>query len=216
MYQYMKKINKLDGNKYFLNLNNISLESFYNSQKDFIHAVDNWSKVLCHLIMKLPSFKERALILENLYDEHGNGDLKKCHVNTFNDFLKEINPNHIAGNSSYAGNYVGRFNKELMETLENESWVYCTAMIGMIEYTYITASSHITKYVSNYKRVENHYSEHETLDYKHYKDLFSLIEDLYDTNKEEIEKGIYHGYKLLNHLYVKMSFLCYDNFRVKH
>ncbi len=67
MYSYIKKTNKLDENKYFLNLDNTPLESFYNSQKDFIHAVDNWSKALCGLIMKLPSFKERALILENLY-----------------------------------------------------------------------------------------------------------------------------------------------------
>ena len=80
-----------------------------------------------------------------------------------------------------------------MMKLDTNSWIYCTAMIGMIEYTYITASKNINMYVSKYKQVENHYSTHETLDDKHFNDLFSLIEPFYEDNEDEINNGInYH------------------------
>ena len=168
---------------------------FYNSHTGFIVAVDNWSKVLCKLLVKLPTYKERALILENLYDEHGSGSVTKSHTNTFNNFLKDINSEHKIDYSSNI--YVDTFNTSLDNILQNKSWVYCTAVIGMIEYTYINSSKNINKYVNKYvnkyQKVNHHYSLHETMDCKHSEDLFSLIGPIYNKNKQEIEDGLQCG-----------------------
>jgi|688.fasta_scaffold225571_1 hypothetical protein len=208
--EYANNINNINENNYFKKLiKNPQLTFFLQSQECFIDAVDNWSKLLGLLITKVPTDRERLIIIENLYDEHGNGDLSKGHVNTFKLFLLSLGYNndiklYDTGLKSYK--YVNKFNESLLYSV-NENWIFQCAMLGMIEFTYITVSTNIHNYVKNYIPANeiNHYSLHEILDIKHATDLFSLITEYFESNKADIINGLETGYTFINNLYESLS-----------
>ncbi len=245
-----KKINKLDDNIYFHKLKKFELdenskyrilnnEGFVRSQEGFISAIDNWSKLLAQLLIKVPGAKERLVIVENLYDEHGEGDINESHTSTFQRFMKSlgctrsliVNDNPLEYKSSSP---IRKFNKKLEEVFKNNDWIYCSAVLGMIEYTYIIASKNIHQYTSNYLKSNDisHYSLHEIIDIKHSTDIFSILKQYYGIsdklygpsdnklineeekllekdnsifNREKIDRGILKGYTLLNDLYSDLS-----------
>jgi hypothetical protein len=198
MFKQAEKTNKISDNVYFKNLESLPLADFYNTQKEFVSAIDNWSKALALLLAKLPSYKERLVILKNLNDENGDGNPDNSHVVTFHKFLQQVNPKHDF--EMRTNNGVSKFNEKLNYYIKDRSWKFSCAIIGMIEYTYITISRLINKYVTKYKKVEYHYSAHEILDVDHYRDLFNLVKDDYDKN-EDIRNGLQTGYDLFEELY---------------
>jgi len=195
---HLDDINKISQNPYFINLPNLSLEQFVKSQKSFIHAINNWSKVLAILIGRTDDPKNRIILLDNLNEENGNGDLSKTHVNTFRELLKLCD---------YTGEcniepHIYIFNKFLLDYVQNGDYNIAVAILGAIEYTYITVSKLIYEYLSKYIDVENketHYHKHEIIDYKHATDLFSIV------GNENVIKGLDIGYMLLYDLYVEMD-----------
>lgn len=209
------KINKIDDNKYFKKLQEFDiifthLPDFILTQKLFAKAVDHWSRVLGKLLDKVPSHEERLVIVRNLYDEHGNGNILNSHVETFNRYLLSME-NIYGGNIEIdtVNNPATIFNKELDGMLENKSWIYSVAALGMIEYTYITVSKIINKYITNFitqDKIE-HYSLHEILDVEHATELFSIINKFYDSNNDEILAGIRYGYEIFNKLYNRLDMI---------
>ena len=206
----IQEINKIDTNPYFQKLNTTKIENFLKSQECFIDAVDNWSKVLGILLSKVPTFKERAIIIDNLYDEHGEGNIVNSHVNTFSKFMKSLGYEEdllINNDNLPSHNHVKSFNDSLLEKVNNESWLFSVAMLGMIEYTYITVSKNIHKYVAQFIISEDihHYSLHEIVDVKHATDLFELILPYENIKTEMIINGLITGYNLLAKLYDDLS-----------
>lgn len=151
--EFCKNINKIDKNSYMNKLkNNPPKSNFITSQKGFINAVDNWSKILALLTAKVPSCNERIIIIKNLFDEHGKGDINNSHVNTFRYFLKSLgNTKKLDITSTYkSSESISTFNNNLEEMIKNKNWLFCVASLGMIEFTYITVSNIIHNYASNY------------------------------------------------------------------
>lgn len=196
------RINKIETNPYFINLNNAELSSFASNQESFIYAVEHWKTVLMKLV-EILSPKDGELIMENVADESGNSKKgEKSHVETFDDFIMSISKKAIVYEHTP---HVDLFNRELDELFlydGREKTTYIASALGMIEYTYITVSKLIHDYVSTYIPSEEiaHYSVHEILDQKHSKDLFSLIQC-----DETSLKGIQKGYNIMYRLYESMS-----------
>lgn len=204
------KINKIDRNRYFEKLRtNPPIDKFIKSQEGFIVAIDNWSTILEQLLPKLPSDKEREPILENLFDEGGNGDITQSHVNTFRQFITSLGyKNTLEINYNYPSSpAVKKFNQGLHDALNYDHWIFCSAMLGIIEYIYITVSRNIHKYSSQYVQSDKllHYGLHEIIDDKHSTDLFKMVAPYYDNYGEEITTGIIYGYNLMNDLYNELS-----------
>ena len=207
---FVQTLNNIDNNPYFKKLNTIKIENFLKSQECFISAVDNWSKVLGILLSKVPTFKERAIIIDNLYDEHGEGNIENSHVNTFIKFMKSLGYEKellINNDSLSSYEYVKLFNDKLLYKVNNKSWLFSVAMLGMIEYTYITISKYIHEYVSQFIISEDihHYSLHEIVDVKHATELFELLNPYLDCNSEIIISGLLTGYELMDQLYKDLS-----------
>jgi hypothetical protein len=206
---FADKINKITECAYFVKLSTMPLESFIASQKGFITAVDHWSKLLAKLLIILPSDEHRIPIVENIHDEHGNGDSNKTHTKTFNRFLQSLgcgealNPNNTYPTTPV----INAFISDLSTALSTQDWIFCTAMLAIIEYTYITVSSHIHKYASKYLKEEHieHYSLHEIMDSKHATDMFQLLCSHYETDKQKIEEGILYGYNSFYKCYTGMQ-----------
>lgn len=201
------KINNIKLNKYLIKLQqNPSLDNFLTSQDSFINAVDNWSKILAQLLIKLPSDKERSVIINNLYDEHGSGNSNKSHVNTFKQFMKSLNyPYDLILNYTDTSTYtiIKQFNDRLTLYLKINNWVNNVAMLGMIEFVYITISTGIHNYVKQYIPSDQitHYSLHEIMDVKHSTELFELLVPHIDTHYNDIKEGLELGYFIFDDLY---------------
>jgi len=201
------EFNKISNNPYFKILkNNPSKQEFCQSQNDFIYAIDNWSRVLGVLLSKLPTDFERSIIIQNLYDEHGEGDIKNSHVNTFGMLLGSLGYDVIERKPNQ---FVSTFNNDLMNYVNTKNWIKSVSCIAMIEYTYITVSTIIHQYLTNYLEPDNinHYSLHEVVDIKHSDELLSLIAPYWDTHNKSIMCGIYYGYQLIDKLYNGMSLI---------
>ncbi|ARF12365.1 heme oxygenase [Klosneuvirus KNV1] len=205
------KINNITSNKYLLKLSqNPSLDNFLTSQDSFIDAVDNWSKILALLLTKLPSDKERSIIVNNLYDEHGSGNPNKSHVGTFKEFMKSLNyKEEVSLNSTntFTHTIIKQFNDRLTHYIGMNNWIQNVAMLGMIEYVYITISTYIHNYVEQYIPSDQitHYSLHEIMDVKHSTELFELLVPYIDSNYNDIQNGLELGYFIFDDLYNSLS-----------
>lgn len=206
---YAESINKINNNEYFKRLNNLSLENFISSQTDFIYAVDNWSKILGIMVSKVPSHKERAILIKNLYDEHGNGNLEQSHVETFKKLLHNLNKNISGPLIIHVQNieYINIFNNQLLDATNYKNWIFCIGMLAMVEYTYITVSNIIHNYISKFIVSDDihHYSLHEIIDETHSIELFQLVESSYTNYKDDIFEGMNYGYQIMYELYKNLS-----------
>lgn len=213
------QINKINDNPYFINLTKkINIGNFIKSQEGFIKAVDYWSRILGIMISKLPSDKERIVIIRNLLDEHGFGNLNESHVNTFKMFMESLGFDgykNTNSNDEHKYDYyessksVNQFINRIKNAINNENWTYSISVLAMIEYTYITVSKNIHNYVSNFINSSeiNHYGLHETIDVDHANDFFELLLPYYENNKEIIIKGLNEGYETMYELYDSLNVL---------
>lgn len=215
-----KSINKIDDNKYFIYLKkNVKLpnvlENFIDSQIDFIQAVDEWSCILGRMICYVPGVKERNVLIKNLYDEHGNGNIENAHVKTFSKFIKMLydisnkrNPDCDGTGKIIVDEFINKLHITIISS-DSDLWIYSIAVLAMIEYTYISVSKSIHEFTANYIEPEliHHYNLHEILDYTHATELFSLVAEYYntETGKLIINEGIKKGYKILYELYEQLS-----------
>lgn len=193
---------KIISNPYFTNLKNMSLEQFAFGQESFIHAVDNWSKMLGLMIFKVPTNKERWILIKNLNDEHGNGNLNESHVNTFILLLESINGNI----NKPISKEVLIFNNTIQNYIETNIWIKAIAFLAIIEFVYVDICKQIHDYLCLFIPKENikHYSLHEILDVEHYKELISLIEPYTHTHYDEIQNGYKDGFNCIYELYEQM------------
>lgn len=155
----------------------LSREAFLSSQKGFIHAVEGFPCALSAVVSKMPRFKQRIAVVENVWEEHGHGLLADSHASTFSTYLKALGAIETGPDEIDLPSHVLLFN----ETIRN----YClanppeagAALLGMIEYQYIEISRFISRLIVDRKWVspgtQSHYATHETLDVQHAEDLFA-------------------------------------------
>jgi pyrroloquinoline-quinone synthase len=203
----LNKVNELKmNNKYCDYLTKENKEIFIKTQIPFKDAVDNWSKILGKMITKVPSYKERIVLIKNLWDEHGNGNLEESHVITFQKFINSLSDSEIEP-SENAKRSVFTFNHYLNYCCNHESWIFSIAVLGIIEYVYVDISSKIHDYISLFidKDKINHYSCHEVLDKTHSHELFEILVPYLEQYKNEIFAGFAYGICKFDELYQGMS-----------
>lgn len=212
---FANRINKINENPYFIKLNKVpSKEKFIKSQEGFIIAIDYWSRLLGLILYNVPTDKERLIIVKNLFDEHGNGDINKSHVNTFKLFMEslgyngyQLSDNNILENNYDSGIYNNKFIENIKNVVLSENWIFAISALGMIEYTYINVSNNIHNYAKNFLNPDeiNHYNLHEILDLSHATDFFELVIPYYDDYNQDILNGIQKGYDIMYELYNSLS-----------
>lgn len=214
MDQILSKANNISdvkSNPYLIKLlSNPPLENFLKSQDSFIDAVDHWSKILGLLLIQLPSDQERAVIINNLYDEHGSGNSSNSHVNTFRRFMESLGHHkelELYDETTHTFEIIKYFNNQLMSYIGSAPWTASVAMIGMIELMYITISMSIHDYVKQYIPVDeiSHYGLHEIMDVKHSNELFELLVPYTLSDHAYINSGLEEGSRIFNELYIELS-----------
>ena len=80
----LKKNTPIDSELYFRSLQNntMTFDAFKESQTNFYGAVCYFSRPLFALCSRIDNYADRLTILENIFDEHGNGNINEAHGST--------------------------------------------------------------------------------------------------------------------------------------
>ncbi len=199
-------INKMPYFK-FLKDGTMSKEFFIKTQIGILEAVRFFSRPMFIIASKLETYEQRHTILQNIIDEHGNGNLDEAHGKTFENFLFSFGITREMITNSKSSNVVMSFNSSLLLCATNETTMKSIAMMGIIEDRYSAMSANLVNSILERgwigKRQLNHYSLHENLDVEHAQGFYDLISDEWrsPTSKKEIKKGLIMGNSLISNLY---------------
>lgn len=211
--KHANEYNKIDDNPFFKYLDSQTPLSLLISLESFGEAVDSWSRLFGLLLAKVPSYKERSVILKNLVDE--NSELP--HVVSYEMFIELVKSlcdkdkvNVTYKEKIQCKSHVAQFIERLYKIVYEYDWIIVTSAFAMIEYTYVDVSNYIHQYMK--KRVVSdqipHYSVHESLDVTHAYDLFGLLVPYQDENEHKIIAGIQLGYIILSEFYENLATTC--------
>ncbi len=202
----------ITNNCYFkaLKSGKMTLEQFKITQKKFFHAVNYISRPMAMLFSRLPNYRDRVKILDNIVEEHGNFDINKTHASTFKLFLNRLGCNAEDIENQNASIEAELFNQVLMNVAKNEDPLFGVGCIGIVEYAFIFISSQIGKsilekgWITKGKLI--HYNIHAELDKTHAAELFSIaephIKDIKVKNK--VKKGMELGAYIFSQLYEQL------------
>jgi pyrroloquinoline-quinone synthase len=190
---------------YFSNLinGNISRNLFLDTQLYFFHAVSYFSIPMFLLCTQLKSYSKRIKILENINDEHGNGDINKSHRRTYKKYLINLGISEDKINNNLIHPASKKFNDTLLNIVQNKGKLISISCLGMIEYRYAEISQILVETIlkNNWLTKDNlvHYSLHEDLDQHHAELFFGLIRSDWSnkTSKNKIKAGIDLGNDLI-------------------
>ena len=196
-------------NYYFSRLINdeLTLEEFQKSQLNFFDAVLSFTKPMFIISSKLDSYEQRLCILENIFEEHGNGDITKSHGKTFEEYLILLGVNKKEIKNRKVDKSSQKFNLSLIEKSQKESTYFSLAMMGIIEERYSEMSKLISEKVLKNKWLTEktliHYKVHEKLDIDHAESFYHLISSkwLNKSIQDDIKKGLRFGNELILNLY---------------
>jgi hypothetical protein len=174
---------------------------YLRSQIPFFFAVQAFPRFLAKLVSNIETSEDRLLVVENLWEEHGNGNKAHFHTATFKTFLSAL---------GWKGEYVKNpWIQEWISTVLNKDMSagsYAAYLAG-IEYAYAPISKSISNHVQKLELVseQSHYAVHSDLDWIHGDELFSvgcLLENDEDVLKQSFMEGQSEFLELYTHLII--------------
>ena len=208
----LKQETPIEKNQYFSKLikGKMTFETFQRSQLDFYDAVIFFTKPMFVIASKLNSYQQRLIILNNIMDEHGDGELTETHGETFKKYLFSLGilKKEIIHRKQNKAAIV--FNNSLEKKAKEESTCFSLAMMGIIEdrYTAITKilSEQLLKNHWLDQNTLTHYKVHEELDVEHAESFYKLIRNHWENieKRTKIKEGLVFGNDLILNLYSKL------------
>ena len=212
MHKYIKNLKDntpLNNELYFKSLGNgtMSFDVFKKSQTNFYSAVCYFSRPLFVLCSRMNSYSERLKIIENIFDEHGNGEIDKAHGKTYKQYLINlgVKEQKIKENEFHIS--VKNFFSKVDDVVRNDDPQKAIAMYGIIEDRYTIISSIISKTLLKNNWLDEsklaHYLVHEEIDMYHSKLFYDLIEKRWyeQSSNIHIKEGLNIGNKLILKLF---------------
>jgi pyrroloquinoline-quinone synthase len=200
-------------NPYFATLvdGRMSLEAFRHSQEEFYFAVAFFSRPMAGLVARLPDYKSRVSILQNVVEEHGDFRPAAAHASTFGAFLQSLGSDVQRVRDSRPAPAVHAFNSALFSACVLDEIEIGIGCLGVIEYAFAELSARIGNsvvargWVAREKLV--HYALHAELDKRHADEFFALLDPKWDSpeKRELIERGLALGAHIFDRLYRELS-----------
>lgn len=187
---------------YFASLadGSFSREDFVETQVQFLFAVVFFSRPMAMLAGRLPRPEMRTSLLENVHEEHGEGNLRVSHERTFLAFLDRLGetPETIERRALWPE--VRAFNTVLAGVSALDDTLTALATIGIIEDMFSSISSRIGALVVERGWVARdqmvHYATHEKLDVVHAQGFYDLLAGPYAAHPRhayQVEQGLELG-----------------------
>ena len=208
----LKDDTPLSAHKYFSSLmdGSMSLELFKYSQLKFYSAVCYFSRPMFLLCSKIDSYTDRLTLLENIMDEHGNGDISNTHGETFKKYLINLGINNREIDEKVSHPAIAKFYSIIENTINNSSLETAIAMFGIIEdrYTEISSSIALSLVQNGWLKTSQliHYENHQQLDIYHAELFYKLVRNKWKKEKSrlDIEKGLRKGNKVILDIYLDL------------
>jgi pyrroloquinoline-quinone synthase len=201
-------------NAYFVGLRDGTFErdDFLETQIQFYYAVVFFSRPMAAVAAKIPSARMRIEILRNVWEEHGEGDVRGMHGETFKLLLERLGGTGTADiERRQLWPELRAFNTVLIGCAVMDDWQVGTACLGMIERMFAEISAWIGRAIveRSWIRREDlvHYSLHEIVDIRHADDFFAALETAWQTderNRYLIEQGLRLGAFVFDRLYADL------------
>lgn len=179
-------------------LKNASQSEFLKSQEGFFYAVKAFPRMLSKLASMIEDSESRLLVIENLWEEHGQGNSTLFHTNTYFQYLVSLG---LKGdiNSISHNPWVEEWIDNVLDK-EMSASQYASYLAG-IEYIYARISKKITQKLKKFDLVceQTHYQNHSVLDYAHAGELLEVAikcqknidEDLMEAFKLGVAEFLY-------------------------
>lgn len=200
--EFLKKIT-IESNEtwkkslYYNFLKTCTRQEFLDSQIPFYYAVNAFPSMLLKLASMIYDNEKRLTLIENIWEEHGCGDFKNFHMNTFKNHLKALNDNIEP--ELYENPFVTIWIDNILE--EKYSAENLGTILFAIEYIYAFISTDIADFTLSVDVVSPHYQTHSILDLSHGEELFHLVKNLgYDINQDLFQKTQIEFINLFNKL----------------
>ena len=178
---------------------------FLSSQEGFFYAVKAFPRMLSKLASIIEDSEHRVMVIENLWEEHGQGNSIIFHTNTFHQYLRSLG-----------------LKKEMKDIAHNpwvDEWIDCvlnkdfspakySSYLAGIEYIYARISKEISDHVLQFDLIceQSHYKKHSALDFEHAAELLEVAV-LCNESQEDLFESFKLGVKEFVCLYDKMTFL---------
>lgn len=157
---------------YFKFLQTCNKEEFLQSQIPFYYAVQAFPQMLLKLASLIETSEERLLVMENLWEEHGNGDSNGFHTTTFKKHLEVLSEDEI---TLFKNPFVTEWVHSILD--KNYSIAQLGSCLAGIEYMYAVISEDIATFIDTLNLNENsvHYTKHSKLDWSHGQELLDVV-----------------------------------------
>jgi hypothetical protein len=155
-----------DNSGYSKFLKQANVNELLRSQMPFFYAVEAFPLMLIKLAGMINSPSARCLIVENIWEEHGQGDSNKFHTNSFNNHLKSLGFNDEYIKNPFVTNWIE-------DIIKSDSATHLFHELAAIEYMYAVISETIADKLSNTPLLsdQDHYLKHSEIDWSHGEDI---------------------------------------------
>ncbi|MFP2925565.1 TenA family transcriptional regulator [Pyxidicoccus sp. 3LG] len=183
-------------------------EDFVETQLQFFGAVSHFSRPMALLASRLPRPDQRLPLVENVFDEHGRGDLGHGHEQTFLLLLQRLGADMNRVRRCASWPEVRAFNAALTGVASFDTPLTGFAVFGIIEDLFSGISLELGRGIVSRGWLAAsdvaHYPTHATLDEEHAEGFYRQLDGPYGEDArtaEEIEQGIALGGHLFQRLY---------------
>lgn len=154
-------------------------EEFLHSQIGFFQAVQAFPRFLCLLASQVPTSELRMRIVENIWEEHGQGDGTLFHTNSYLTYLKSLGlkDNTFLLENSKINPWVDSWVQKCLTSYTNPHSYYAyAAYLSGIEYAYARICSDVVPYIESLELhcEQTHYKKHSVLDWEHGYELLEV------------------------------------------
>lgn len=182
-------------------------EDFVETQVQFLFAVVFFNRPMAVLAARLPRPLLRRNLLDNVAEEHGEGDLARSHEATFHALLSRLGEAPEAIGRRALWPEVRAFNTTLTGLCLMDDPVTAVAALGMIEDLFAEISAFLGEHIAARGWLARseivHYALHETLDVEHASEFYALVRDVWDRGPRQ-RYAITQGLELGAYVFLRM------------
>lgn len=185
----------------------LSREQFVETQKEFATMVFFFSRPMAQIIANVPDPIPRIAIVENLWEEHGQGIQENVHGNTILTLINRLGGDASSVNIHQPPLTARVFNETLRSVSSFSDYRFASAVYAGIERTFVDASSMIYESILNQGWLEEkritHYGLHKEIDIEHAEDFLKVVNNNWHDEVAQvfIKDGIQFGSHLLSSAY---------------
>lgn len=190
----------------------LSQEQFVETQNEFATMVFFFSRPMAQIIANVPDAIPRIAIVENLWEEHGQGIKENVHGNTILTLISRLGGDTAKINIHQPPLNARIFNETIRSVSSFSDYRFASAVYAGIERTFVDASTLIYEAIKNHGWLEEsqitHYGLHKEIDIEHAEDFLKVVNEnwLEPEAQDLIKEGIKFGSHLLTNAYTSFYY----------